>query len=70
MFALGYWYTATHLNLGISFDSASIIRVTQMVSIPFVFISVTTAAYFGLPSERTTRCRDWSISREILVAAS
>ena len=55
MFALGYWYTATHLNLGISFDSASIIRVTQMVSIPFVFISVTTAAYFGLPSEKNNQ---------------
>jgi DHA2 family multidrug resistance protein len=55
LFALGYWYTATHLNLGISFESASIMRVVQVVSIPFVFISVTTAAYFGLPPEKNNQ---------------
>jgi DHA2 family multidrug resistance protein len=55
LFALGYWYTATHLNIGISFESASIMRVVQVISIPFVFISVTTAAYFGLPPEKNNQ---------------
>jgi DHA2 family multidrug resistance protein len=30
-------------------------RVVQVVSIPFVFISVTTAAYFGLPAEKNNQ---------------
>jgi DHA2 family multidrug resistance protein len=55
LFAFGYWYTATHLSLGISFEMASYMRVVQVVSIPFVFISVTTAAYFGLPSEKNNQ---------------
>jgi DHA2 family multidrug resistance protein len=55
LFAIGYWYTATHLSLDISFQLASIMRVVQVVSIPFVFISVTTAAYFGLPSEKNNQ---------------
>jgi DHA2 family multidrug resistance protein len=55
LFAAGYWYTATHLSLDISFQLASIMRVVQVISIPFVFISVTTAAYFGLPSEKNNQ---------------
>jgi DHA2 family multidrug resistance protein len=55
MFALGYYFTASHLNLGISFQFASIMRVVQVVAIPFVFISVTTAAYFGLPPEKNNQ---------------
>jgi DHA2 family multidrug resistance protein len=55
MFALGYFFTASELNLGISFGFASILRVVQVVSIPFVFISVTTAAYFGLPAEKNNQ---------------
>jgi DHA2 family multidrug resistance protein len=55
LFAFGYWYTATHLSLDISFQLASYMRVVQVVSIPFVFISVTTAAYFGLPSEKNNQ---------------
>jgi DHA2 family multidrug resistance protein len=55
LFAWGYYFTATHLSLDISFGEASIMRVVQVVSIPFVFISVTTAAYFGLPSEKNNQ---------------
>ena len=55
LFAIGYWFTATHLNLGMSFVTASYMRVVQVVAIPFVFISVTTAAYFGLPSEKNNQ---------------
>ena len=55
LFAFSYIYTATHLNLLISFGFASKLRVLQVVAIPFVFISVTTAAYFGLPSEKNNQ---------------
>jgi DHA2 family multidrug resistance protein len=55
LFAFSYLYTATHLSLLISFGFASWIRVLQIVAIPFVFISVTTAAYFGLPSEKNNQ---------------
>ena len=54
-FACSYFYTATRLNLGLSFGMASWIRVVQMAAIPFVFISVTTAAYFGLPREKSNQ---------------
>jgi DHA2 family multidrug resistance protein len=54
-FAFAYYYTATHLNLGLSFGTASWMRVLQIFSIPFIFISVTTAAYFGLPREKSNQ---------------
>ena len=55
VFASGYAFTAFHLNLGISFSYASLLRVVQVVGIPFVFISVTTAAYFGIPPEKNNQ---------------
>jgi DHA2 family multidrug resistance protein len=55
VFASGYAFTALHLNLGISFGYASWLRVVQVVGIPFVFISVTTAAYFGIPAEKNNQ---------------
>jgi MFS transporter, DHA2 family, multidrug resistance protein len=55
IFALGYFYTAKNLSLLISFPFASKLRVVQIVAIPFVFISVTTAAYFGIPAEKNNQ---------------
>jgi DHA2 family multidrug resistance protein len=55
LFALSYFFTATHLSLLISFAFSSWLRVFQIVAIPFVFISVTTAAYFGIPPERNNQ---------------
>jgi MFS transporter, DHA2 family, multidrug resistance protein len=43
------------LSLLISFGFASKIRVVQIIAIPFVFISVTTAAYFGIPPEKNNQ---------------
>jgi MFS transporter, DHA2 family, multidrug resistance protein len=51
LFVLGYGYSALRVNLGMSFGFASWLRIVQVGAIPFVFIAVTTAAYFGLPSE-------------------
>jgi MFS transporter, DHA2 family, multidrug resistance protein len=55
IFAFGYFYTARHISLLISFGFASKLRVVQIIAIPFVFISVTTAAYFGIPSEKNNQ---------------
>jgi MFS transporter, DHA2 family, multidrug resistance protein len=54
-FALSYYYTATHLSLLMSFGFASWLRIIQVAAIPFVFISVTTAAYFGMPREKNNQ---------------
>jgi MFS transporter, DHA2 family, multidrug resistance protein len=55
LFTFGYYISATHLNVGISFNAAQLLRVAQVVGIPFVFIAVTTAAYFGIPSEKNNQ---------------
>jgi DHA2 family multidrug resistance protein len=55
IFAFGYFYTARHISLLISFGFASKLRVVQIIAIPFVFISVTTAAYFGMPPEKNNQ---------------
>ncbi len=55
MFAVSYYYVAHHLDLDISIGVASFLRVLQVIPIPFLFISVTTAAYFGLPREASNQ---------------
>ncbi|WP_158751822.1 DHA2 family efflux MFS transporter permease subunit [Acidobacterium sp. S8] len=54
-FAASYYYTAIRINLGLSFGMASFLRVVQVAAIPFVFISVTTAAYFGMPVQKNNQ---------------
>jgi MFS transporter, DHA2 family, multidrug resistance protein len=54
-FTVAYFLTATKLNLGLSFVASSWLRVIQVIPIPLVFISVTTAAYFGLPREKSNQ---------------
>ena len=55
IFSVAYYVTAIKLNLGLSFASSSWVRVIQVVALPFIFISVTTAAYFGLPREKSNQ---------------
>ncbi len=55
MFAVFYYYVAYHLDANISLGEASFLRVLQVLPIPFVFISVTTAAYMGLPREASNQ---------------
>jgi DHA2 family multidrug resistance protein len=54
-FAVAYFMSATYINLGLSFAASSWLRVVQVAPIPFIFISVTTAAYFGLPREKSNQ---------------
>jgi DHA2 family multidrug resistance protein len=55
MFCVFYLYVAHHLDTDISIGEASFLRVIQVLPIPFLFISVTTAAYFGLPREASNQ---------------
>jgi DHA2 family multidrug resistance protein len=54
-FTVAYFITARRLNLGLSFGESSWLRVMQVCAIPLVFISVTTAAYFGMPREKNNQ---------------
>ena len=42
-------------NLQMSFAEASWLRVVQMFPLPFCFISITTAAYVGMPKEQSNQ---------------
>ncbi len=54
-FALAFFYISTHLNLGLSFGMNAWLRIILMLPIPFAFISITNAAYVGLPREASNQ---------------
>jgi MFS transporter, DHA2 family, multidrug resistance protein len=54
-FAFAYFITARRLNLGLSFGESSWLRILQVSAIPLVFLSVTTAAYFGMSREKNNQ---------------
>jgi DHA2 family multidrug resistance protein len=45
-------YSALHLDLEISFRTASMLRVAQVVGLPFLFVPINLAAYVGMPLEK------------------
>ncbi len=55
LFAISFRYAAVVTNLQMSFAEASWLRVVQMLPIPFCFISITNAAYVGLPKEQSNQ---------------
>jgi DHA2 family multidrug resistance protein len=54
-FAAAFYYTSTHIDLGMSFDNNTFLRIILMIPIPFCFISITNAAYVGLPREASNQ---------------
>jgi DHA2 family multidrug resistance protein len=50
---LGMSYSALHLNLLISFGTATWVRVVQVVGVGLLFVPITLAAYIGLPAEKS-----------------
>ncbi|WP_431270243.1 DHA2 family efflux MFS transporter permease subunit [Dankookia sp. P2] len=44
---------ATRIELGMSFWDVSTLRILQAVALPFLFVPITTAAYIGLPPDKT-----------------
>ena len=55
LFVLTFRYAAQVTNLEMSFSEASWLRVIQMMPLPFCFISITTAAYVGMPREQSNQ---------------
>lgn len=55
LFVFTFRYAAQVTNLQMSFAEASFLRVVQMLPIPFCFISITNAAYVGLPKEESNQ---------------
>jgi DHA2 family multidrug resistance protein len=55
LFVLTFRYAANVTTLDMTFPAASWLRVVQMMPIPFCFISITTAAYVGMPLEQSNQ---------------
>jgi DHA2 family multidrug resistance protein len=55
MLVITFRYAADVTNLQMSFAEASWLRVVQMFPLPFCFISITTAAYVGMPREQSNQ---------------
>jgi DHA2 family multidrug resistance protein len=55
MLVITFRYAAAVTNLQMSFAEASWLRVVQMFPLPFCFISITTAAYVGMPREQSNQ---------------
>jgi DHA2 family multidrug resistance protein len=55
LFVITFRYAADVTTLDMSFSAASWLRVVQMMPIPFCFISITTAAYVGMPKEQSNQ---------------
>jgi DHA2 family multidrug resistance protein len=54
-FAAAFFYCSTHIDLGMSFGENTLLRIILMIPIPFCFISITNAAYVGLPREASNQ---------------
>ncbi len=54
-FAFSFYYSSTHISLGMSFNYNAFLRVLQVMPIPFAFIAITNAAYVGLPREASNQ---------------
>ncbi len=55
LFFFTYRYAAWVTTLDMTFAASSWLRVIQMVPLPFCFISITNAAYVGMPKEQSNQ---------------
>jgi DHA2 family multidrug resistance protein len=55
LFFFTYRYAAEVTNLDMTFAASSWLRVIQMLPLPFCFISITNAAYVGMPKEQSNQ---------------
>ena len=51
--AIAMYVSTQRIDLTISFVSASWLRVAQVVGTPFLFVTITLAAYIGMPGEKS-----------------
>ena len=50
--AVGLYYCANQIDLSVSFNFASWLRIAQVVGIGFLFVPITAAGYIGVPPEK------------------
>jgi MFS transporter, DHA2 family, multidrug resistance protein len=55
LLVITFHLTAVVINQQMSFAQASWLRVVQMLPLPFCFISITNAAYVGMPKEQSNQ---------------
>jgi DHA2 family multidrug resistance protein len=55
LFVFTFRIAANVTTLNMTFSQSSWLRVIQMVPLPFCFISITTAAYVGIPKEQSNQ---------------
>ena len=53
MLSVGMYFSTQHLDLQISFGSASFLRVVQVFGLGFLFVPINLAAYVGMPLEKS-----------------
>jgi MFS transporter, DHA2 family, multidrug resistance protein len=51
--SLSMFYTTQHLDLDISFQSASMLRVVQVFGLGFLFVPINLISYVGMPTEKS-----------------
>jgi MFS transporter, DHA2 family, multidrug resistance protein len=51
--SLAMYYSTQHLDLEISFRSASLLRVVQVFGLAFLFVPINLASYIGMPAEKS-----------------
>jgi MFS transporter, DHA2 family, multidrug resistance protein len=51
--SLSMYYSTRQLDLQISFRNASILRVTQVAGVGFLFVPITLVSYIGMPAEKS-----------------
>ncbi len=52
--SLAMYFTTQHLDLEISFRSASLLRVIQVFGLGFLFVPINLASYVGMPVEKSS----------------
>ena len=50
--SLAMYYSTQHLDLGISFGTASLLRIVQVVGLGFLFVPITLVSYVGMPAQK------------------
>ncbi len=51
--SIGMYYSSRQLNLGISFRSASMLRLVQVFGLGFLFVPINLASYIGMPADKS-----------------
>jgi len=52
--SLGMYYSTQQLDLQISFRSASLLRLTQVFGLAFLFVPINLSSYVGMPVEKSS----------------